>query len=204
MVDDPEMEPEIRQRFLDKVHDQCERLTNIVMDLLTLSRADGRNDDGNTQELDLQKLLRMSISHLEPHAQAQGVYLGYAAQPEPIIIRGDMELLRQAIDNLIDNGIKYSGEGGQVRVDLREDEDAIMIHVEDTGPGIPKAHLERIWERFYRVDKARSRQVGGTGLGLEHRPQRGDASRRQCLGAIGSRRRHHLYDPPAEIRENAG
>ena len=166
MVDDPDMPTDMRQRFLGKVHDQSDRLTNIVMDLLTLSRADATQREESSDVVNLQQLIQMSTQQLDSHAQAKGVTLQVSNDDHGIMILGDMELLRQALDNLINNGIKYSETGDTVSVSVHLDENEAVITIQDTGLGIPKQHLDRIWERFYRVDKARSRQVGGTGLGL--------------------------------------
>ena len=166
MVDDPDMPTDMRQRFLGKVHDQSDRLTNIVMDLLTLSRADATQREESSDVVNLQQLIQMSTQQLDSHAQAKGVTLEVSNDDHGIMILGDMELLRQALDNLINNGIKYSEAGDTVSVSVHLDENEAVITIQDTGLGIPKQHLDRIWERFYRVDKARSRQVGGTGLGL--------------------------------------
>ena len=166
MVDDPEMPEDMRQRFLTKVHDQSDRLTNIVMDLLTLSRADASHNEETSDTVNLHNIIRMSTQQLESHALSKNVTLIVQSDNERIMVLGDAELLRQAIDNLINNGIKYSSPGDTVTVTLEHTEDEAIIHIQDTGLGIPKQHIDRIWERFYRVDKARSRQVGGTGLGL--------------------------------------
>jgi two-component system phosphate regulon sensor histidine kinase PhoR len=86
--------------------------------------------------------------------------------PEPSTIWADSEAFGQILDNLVDNAVKYSRDGGAVSVRWRNDSDTVTLSVEDNGPGIPSRDLNRIFERFYRVDKARSRELGGTGLGL--------------------------------------
>ncbi|TVR44517.1 MAG: HAMP domain-containing protein [Planctomycetota bacterium] len=166
--DDPEMPAATRQRFIAKVHDQCLRLSSIVMDLLTLSRAEARHDQNDREPVDMAALIRMSTKQMEAHAGSKNISL-ILEEPSKALslwVRGDAELLRQAIDNLIDNAIKYTPAGGQVVIRLQQEDMLLRCQVRDTGIGIPKQYLERIWERFYRVDKARSREVGGTGLGL--------------------------------------
>lgn len=166
VLDDPEMPRDTRQRFVEKISDQCLRLTSIVMDLLTLSRAEARHDAHQREAFDLASIVRMSIKQLEAHALVRHISITYQESDKPLAVRGDPELLRQAIDNLIDNAIKYSPDRSTVQVSLQRQGDLVHCAIADSGIGIPKQHLDRIWERFYRVDKARSREVGGTGLGL--------------------------------------
>ena len=169
MMDDPEMETPQRQRFLGKVIDQSDRLANLVTDLLSLSRL----ESGGVPELlplDVRHTIEDSIRTLQTTAEAKGVGLETDLPPESLTIEGEEETLRQAVGNLLDNAVKYTPEGGRVVVRARRALDAegdrVVVTVEDTGIGIEARHLERIFERFYRVDKARSRAVGGTGLGL--------------------------------------
>lgn len=167
MIDDPEMEITTRERFLDRVLGQSGRLASLVTDLLSLSRL----ESGGVPELlplDARETIEDSIRTLRPTAEAKGVGLEIDLPDQPLTLKGEEETLRQAVGNLLDNAIKYTPEGGCVRVRARLLEAAgrIEIVVCDTGIGIEERHLERIFERFYRVDKARSRAVGGTGLGL--------------------------------------
>ena len=100
----------------------------------------------------------------EPVAEGAGVKLSIAS--EPASVRGSARDLALLVRNLIDNALRYTGEGGIVAVDVRVDDDEVVLAVDDTGIGIPTRDLPRIFERFYRVDRARSRETGGTGLGL--------------------------------------
>ena len=86
--------------------------------------------------------------------------------PESLLVRADEEGLDQIVDNLIDNAVKYTPSEGSITIRWEASPEEVIFHVEDTGPGIPERHLSRIFERFYRVDRARSRELGGTGLGL--------------------------------------
>ncbi len=99
-------------------------------------------------------------------AKKQTLTLDLNALPGGVLVRADDEAVRQILDNLIDNALKYTPEGGDVRVSCRLEPDTIAVVVADTGIGIPREDLPRVFERFYRVDKARSRELGGTGLGL--------------------------------------
>lgn len=167
ILDDPEMVAETRDRFLGRVLDQSSRLANLVTDLLSLSRL----ESGGIYErlpLDVRETIEDSARTLRTTADAKGVGLQIELPDEPLTLEGEEETLLQAVGNLLDNAIKYTPEGGCVRVraSLLEAEQRIRIAVTDTGIGIEERHLERVFERFYRVDKARSRAVGGTGLGL--------------------------------------
>ena len=166
ILDDPDMPSDIRQRFIGKVSDQCLRLSSIVMDLLTLSRAEVGGDAQDWECIDAAAVIRQSCRQLEATAQDKGTQLSWEIPQIPLPVRGDAELLRQAIDNLIDNAIKYTPRDGRVSVEVVVEDEQLACAICDSGIGITASHIERIWERFYRVDKARSREVGGTGLGL--------------------------------------
>lgn len=166
LVDDREMDPETRQRFTTKIRDQSMRLSNIVSDLLTLSRLE--SDPGRIQfeSLDLREAVAESYRAQVHVAEGKRVDIGAAVTNEPILIDGDGEALRELVDNLVSNAIKYTPEGGRVDVRLGVEGANAVLTVEDTGIGIASEDQGRVFERFYRVDKARSRQLGGTGLGL--------------------------------------
>jgi two-component system phosphate regulon sensor histidine kinase PhoR len=115
-------------------------------------------------------VVRASVLAHQDHAAAKSLSLSLELdlQDEQTLVRADEEALRQIFDNLIDNAVKYTPEGGRVSVSCRisDDAQAVLVEVSDTGIGIPREDLPRVFERFYRVDKARSRELGGTGLGL--------------------------------------
>ena len=169
LLDDPEAPPSVQRRFLEKVLRQAERMSSLVTDLLSLSRL----ETGSELELvpvDLRVPILASARALQPALEARGVELEVNLPEKPVIVAAEDEALRQAVTNLLDNAIKYSSGGGgpskKVRVGLRFTASRVLIEVEDQGIGIEAHHRERIFERFYRVDKARSRELGGTGLGL--------------------------------------
>lgn len=165
LIDDRGMEPEKHERFLQKIGSQSMRLSSIVTDLLTISRL----ESGKSPErrlFDLRRAVEMPAHALATTFDNRGIKMEIDLPDEPVNVIGDEESLREAANNLLDNGLKYSREGGKVSVRLYEKGETAVIEVEDTGMGIEKRDQQRIFERFYRVDKARSRELGGTGLGL--------------------------------------
>lgn len=155
------------KRFLEIIHRQAKRLDAIINDLLKLSRIE-REDDLGAIELHRQALLPVLNNCLEMCAVAageKGIELILDGGPG-ITAFTNQSLLEQAVTNLVVNAIKYSSEGGEVRIKSWQDEEKIQIAVSDNGCGIAREHLSRLFERFYRSDKARSRKLGGTGLGL--------------------------------------
>lgn len=166
LVDDPQMELELRQKFMTKITDQSHRLSNLVSDLLALARLDEREKTPKTR-IELGTLIEERITSLSKvTAPEKMARLIFDKPVEPVHVFGDEEELRQAIGNLIDNGLKYTPRHGSVRTELSSTGDQATIRIEDNGIGIPEEFLDRIFERFFRVDKARSREIGGTGLGL--------------------------------------
>ena len=167
MIEDPEMPGEIRQRFLGKIRAQCNRQTALVTDLLTLSRLDA--DEGDGQDMgscDLRIAVEESVRGLRHVAEGKGLSFDARVTAEPLVVHGEPGALQQVAENLLSNAIKYTPEGGRVTVRLEREVDRAVLSVVDTGIGIPLKHQQRVFERFYRVDKARSRDLGGTGLGL--------------------------------------
>jgi two-component system phosphate regulon sensor histidine kinase PhoR len=166
LLDDAQMAADTRERFLHKVSDQAERLSAIVTDLLTLARAESSPEVFEREPHDLRWLAEESYRALAPSAESKGVALRIDLAPEPVPVRGDRSALRLVIDNLLDNAVKYTPSKGDVTVRVWNGDRYANLVVTDTGIGIAEHEQERIFERFYRVDKARSRDLGGTGLGL--------------------------------------
>ncbi len=166
LIDDPEMEPNTRRLFLFKIRDQTTRLGALVDDLLTLSRIERAGEALDVQPIDLGDVIQRAIASRRHQASNAGVTIATKLQGERIELEADPAALEIAIVNLLDNGIKYAGEGERVEIRARRDGRLVVVSVEDSGPGIDAVHLDRIFERFYRVDAGRSRAVGGTGLGL--------------------------------------
>lgn len=158
-------DPENARRFLGIIQKHTDRIIMVVDDLLTLSRMEGAESPLNLGELDLAGLVDEMVQGLGPVASAKRLALSVdLARPAPF--RGDRDRLAQVVTNLLDNAVKYTPEGGKVSAALRRTEGFYELVVSDTGVGIEPWHLGRIFERFYRADKARSREMGGTGLGL--------------------------------------
>jgi two-component system phosphate regulon sensor histidine kinase PhoR len=166
LIDDREIEPGTRDRFVEKIRDQSMRLNNIVSDLLTLSRLESGPGGLRFEGMDLRETVTESYRAQVHAAESKQVALVARVPDVPVAIDGDGEALRELVDNLVNNAIKYTPSGGQVDVRLGVEGSHVVLEVEDTGIGIPIEEQGRIFERFYRVDKARSRQMGGTGLGL--------------------------------------
>lgn len=166
ILDDNEMHLDIRTRFLNKVQDQSMRLSLLVTDLLTLSRLESEDGGLQRDDLSFQDLVMGSVRNLQSTADAKEVSLIAEIPHDPVQIFGDWDALELVVNNLLDNALKYTPTGGSVSVELRAENDTAIVVVKDTGIGINPEHHDRIFERFYRVDKARSRELGGTGLGL--------------------------------------
>lgn len=165
MIDDPEMPEATRNRFLERMQRQVQRLATLVTDLLTLSRLD-EGAEASAEPCDVAALLREVARDLAPFAEQRGVSLQVDAPKEPVWVAAEREALRQVLGNLADNAVKYTPLGGSVRATLTCDGREAEFVVVDTGIGLAEEDQERVFERFYRVDKARSRELGGTGLGL--------------------------------------
>lgn len=157
---------ETASRFLETILKHTRRLQRLVDDLLALSRAESPDEPLPIASVALEPLAREVCRGLQGQADAKGIGLRVDFPASLPDVRGNAWALDQVLVNLVDNALKYSGEASRVDVRGRLEEDAVALEVEDNGPGIPGSELDRIFERFYRVEKGRSRQVGGTGLGL--------------------------------------
>ena len=162
-VDDPGE----AERFLEIIEKHVNRLSAIIDDLMQLSRIeqDSLGEEIFLRDCRLDALLKNAALLCQESAVARQVTIDIHCQDD-LTIAADAPLLEQAVLNLMDNAIKYSAGGGTITVTARETDTATRIAVADNGPGIPQKHIPRLFERFYRVDKARSRRIGGTGLGL--------------------------------------
>ena len=145
--------------------EEADRLTRLVDDLLSLSRADAGEARLVRQDVDLAELAREVANHLAVLAEEKRMTLDVST-PHAVIISADRAVLRRAVVNLLDNAIQYSPTGSAVHIEVRSRGESAVLEVTDQGPGIPAEHHARIFDRFYRVDRARARQSGGTGLGL--------------------------------------
>lgn len=153
----------VREFSLD-IQKECTRLTNLVEDIIDLSRLEEGGGDMTWEDIDLYTLCDDVLQSLEPVAKRQAVTLRLAG--ESLQVRGVYQVLREMIYNLCDNAIKYNRSGGSVTVTVARRAGRASVTVADTGIGIPYEDQSRVFERFYRVDKSHSRAIGGTGLGL--------------------------------------
>ncbi|NWF91360.1 MAG: PAS domain-containing protein [Syntrophaceae bacterium] len=158
---------EVAHRFVQVIKRHADRLTKIVEDLLMLSRIESKEFRLKIEAIPVQELIHDVLDYIKGAAEKKRVAVSPAEIPPSLIIEADRNYLEQVFTNLLDNAIKYSPEGGVVRISaIERDQEEIEFSIKDNGIGIPKEDLTRIFERFYRVDKGRSQELGGTGLGL--------------------------------------
>lgn len=151
-------------KFAGIIHKEGTRLLNLIDDIISLSRLEGAPRGQEFEVLELSRISEDIIIQLEIRAGDKDIDLQF--QGEPVWIKGDSRMVEDLIYNLVDNGIKYTENGGRVTLSVFPESDGAIVQVSDTGIGIPKADQSRIFERFYQVDKSRSKKVGGSGLGL--------------------------------------
>ncbi|MEH7074781.1 two-component system histidine kinase PnpS [Neobacillus drentensis] len=157
---------ETLETFLSIILKESDRLQTLIHDLLELSKIEQQGFILNLQELDLYVLLDEVITMLTGKAQEKNIELELVCKQNQVMVQGDLDRLKQVFINLIGNAITYTPPEGNVTIILLEHRGKVRIHVKDSGVGISKEEIPRIFERFYRVDRARSRNSGGTGLGL--------------------------------------
>lgn len=161
-------DPHHRRQFLEQLDTQSNRLHALILDLLSLARIESGEELFEFQTISVCEVVQMCMERHRPLAESkeQTIEMEPPAGDEELAVWADEEALEQILDNLLDNAVKYTPQGGRVSVRWRREGEQVCLEVTDTGIGIPESDLPRIFERFYRVDKARSRQLGGTGLGL--------------------------------------
>ncbi|RST70988.1 cell wall metabolism sensor histidine kinase WalK [Siminovitchia acidinfaciens] len=171
-IEDKELAP----RFLNVTQNETERMIRLVNDLLKLSKMDSKDYEINRAWVDFVTFFNHIIDRFEMTKERQIIFKRVFPD-KAVFVQIDEDKLTQVIDNIISNALKYSPEGGKVTFRLKLLDDMIEISISDQGLGIPKENLEKVFERFYRVDKARTRRLGGTGLGL--------AIAKEMIGAHG-------------------
>lgn len=154
------------QRFLPIIARNAQRLGQLVEDLLELSRIESRELKLHLEAIDLSVAVEHAVALFLERAEKRRLTLRQEVEPGGFWVTADRRALEHVLTNLIDNAVKYSSEGGTIRVWVEDGEGVTRLHVQDTGAGISAKHLPRLFERFYRVDPGRSRDLGGTGLGL--------------------------------------
>lgn len=152
--------------FLKVINSESERMTRLVKDLLQLSKLDYDKMEWNMKRLDIRSILKDCAFKMEISARQKNQTITFEAEDNIPEINGDKDRIEQVFINIISNAIKYTPEDGSIHVSAKVKDENVEIKISDTGIGIPKDDLPRLFERFYRVDKARSRAMGGTGLGL--------------------------------------
>ena len=162
----PDATAEQYREFMNDISEEIDRETTIINDLLTLVKMDKKAEELNINKVDINALLELVVKRLKPIAEKQNVELILESFRD-VTAEVDETKLTLAFTNIIENGIKYNKpEGGWVRISLNADRKFFFVTVSDSGIGIPKDAIDQIFERFYRVDKSHSREIGGTGLGL--------------------------------------
>ncbi|MEZ6139685.1 MAG: ATP-binding protein [Zavarzinella sp.] len=159
-------EPDACNMFLMQLDDQANRLEQLILDLISLARIQSGEETFEFKRLDLVSVVHSCRQRHTQRALAKNMQFEEQLPTSPLSIWGDEDAVQEIIDNLVDNAVKYTQAGGKIRLELSQQQGFAVIRVVDNGPGIPARDLPRIFERFYRVDKARSRELGGTGLGL--------------------------------------
>jgi len=158
------IEGESVKHYAQEIHHNSNRLLSLINDIIHLSEMDRTEYEVPMERVNLSELAQRCVEILQVAAEKRGISMRYVG--EPALVYGNRELLEELLWNLCDNAIRYNKENGMVKVQVENNKEDVMLSVSDTGIGISAEHQERIFERFYRVDKSRSKETGGTGLGL--------------------------------------
>lgn len=160
-------DPELNRKFLEKANAGCERLVDLLKDLDQIASIESGNMQLEWSKFDVVELIRQTIEMLEQTAAERSITLRLGNTAEkPIWVFADRKRVQQVFINLLNNSISYGKENGETRIRFYDMDDNVLVEIADDGLGIAKEHLPRLFERFYRVDKSRSRNEGGSGLGL--------------------------------------
>ncbi len=164
--EEEDQDPELRRRYLRNAEKNIERMINLIQDLDTVSRLESGAAQLEMEKFDIVDMAREVIELQEIRAREKGIRLSLKENYSPIWVIGDVNNIRQVLTNLVVNSIVYGNTNGNTRISFYDMDENVLTEVADDGPGIDEEHLPRLFERFYRVDKSRSRNQGGTGLGL--------------------------------------
>ena len=164
MINNGMAKPEDINEFGRKIEKESDRLLTLIDDIINLSNLDERTGIEKPEDVDLSLITEEAIYVLEKAAKERGIQIFYSKTPT--FIKGNATLISELVYNLLDNAVKYNKDNGKITVFVGETAEGVELSVKDSGIGIPKEDTERIFERFYRVDKSHSKKVGGTGLGL--------------------------------------
>ena len=165
ILDDPQMNSETQRQFILRTNAQAQRLTALLQDISTLNRMDYAAHQLMMERTDVSEIVADIVQETAIALKKQRMTLNNCL-PQGIIIQGNPSLIYSIFRNLVDNAINYAGEGTNIQISARQTDDSWVFSFSDNGVGIAAEHLPRIFERFYRIDKSRSRSIGGTGLGL--------------------------------------
>src|SRR5919107_4314247 len=168
LVDTLDDDPEGARFFAEQLRSETERLAKLITDLLDLARLESEEGVQNPRPVDVRSTLMVVLARLRPAARQKDISLSWkrSGKAATYTVCGNEMQLTSMFSNLVENAVKYTPPGGRVEVSASSDENEIVVVVSDSGIGIPEEGLSRIFERFYRVDKARSKETGGAGLGL--------------------------------------
>jgi two-component system phosphate regulon sensor histidine kinase PhoR len=159
-------DPAVAKRYLDRTDKSVDRLIRILEDLDTISQLETSEINEEMEPFDLVELCKEVVESEEIDAKEKNISLRLLNEQDKMAVIGDRFRIRQVLVNLVVNSIRYGKKDGETRIRIKNDRDLVLVEVADTGIGIAPEHLPRLFERFYRVDKGRSREEGGTGLGL--------------------------------------
>ena len=155
-----------RKRFVERIEEQAERLHQLILDMLQLARVESGKQDFDIHPIAIAATIKSCIADFLETTQSKKIAISLDPSDDNLFVRADAEGFRQIMSNLIANAVKYTPENGSITVRWRRETEMAVIDVVDTGIGIASKDQSRLFERFFRVDKARSRELGGTGLGL--------------------------------------
>ena len=163
ILQDGLVQPQDIRKFAGRIFDEAQRLIVLVSDVIKISQLDEGSVPYEAETVELSEMVNGILTRLTPAAEKNQITLHTEGTAK---LRTVKPILEEVLYNLCDNAVKYNRKGGKVSVDLRQEKDFIEVSVSDTGIGIPAADQSRVFERFYRVDKSHSKEIGGTGLGL--------------------------------------
>ena len=161
-----ECDSETQKHFLKIINDNANRMENLIHDLLTLSKFDGKRENNKPEKFDLGQLAKECSEKFEIEIKKKNIDLKCFVTAEVPLVYANRDGIERVILNIISNAVKYTPDGGKIDIYIGFVHNDAYIKIKDTGIGIPKSDVEKVFERFYRVEKARSRKMGGTGLGL--------------------------------------
>ena len=159
-----ELKPDRQKKYLSTIYDEAGRLTALINDFLDIQRMEAGKQSYETKELELLPIIKKVIDSQKVHSSKHDLILEFIGGSD--VVMGDGEKLEQALINIVHNAIKYSPEGGEIRIAVFEKEGLVNIEIKDEGLGIPPEAMDKLFEKFYRVNHSDRRSIGGTGLGL--------------------------------------